>query len=104
MATKSFGQNGNRYIQRGFAQESGPNGFDHGKYSGHIHAYPQNGGQGYNLGWNGYQGGNTFNPYRKVGYGHQNQDFNNGLGLGNGRQLFGVPQPVNFVGNQRINM
>lgn len=103
MALESFGQYGNRYIQRGFAHEF--DGFDQGKYTGHVLPYSQtNQGQGYNLGWNGYQGGNVFNPYQKLGYGYQNQGFGGGLGFADGAQLFGVQQPANFIGNQRFRV
>lgn len=113
MVIKSFGQNGNSFIQRGFVQNFGQEGFDQGKYSGLVQPYIlNNGGQGYNnLGWNGLnQGTNIFNPYQQKlsNRGYQNQGFNVGGGLGggfvDGGQLFGVPQPANFVGNQRIRI
>lgn len=103
VVAKSYGQYGNRYIQRGFAQDV----IDQGKYPSQIHAYIQNSGQGYNnLGWNGYQAtANAFNPYHKLGYGYlPNQGINGAVGYTDGGQLFGVPQPVNFVGNQRIRI
>lgn len=116
MADRSSGQYGNRYVQRGFAQEFGQEGFDQGKYSigpvPHV-GFAQTNGQGYNLGWNGFQGTNVlFNPYQKIGYaGYQNQGFNGGqLGLANGagQLLFGgapqQQQAVNFLGNQRFRI
>jgi len=104
MALRSFGQlYENRYIQRGIAHEF--DGFDQGKYSGHVLPYSQTNGQGYSLGWNGYPGGNVFNPYQKLGYGYQNQGFGGGLGFTDGGQLFGVQQPaVNYIGNQRFRL
>lgn len=107
MVANSSGQYGNRYVQRGFAQEFGQDVLDQGKYPSQIHAYIQNSGQGHNnLGWNGYQvAASTFNPYHKLGYGYlPNQGINGGLAYTDGGQLFGVPQPVNFIGNQRIRI
>ncbi|XP_025194450.1 uncharacterized protein LOC112594055 [Melanaphis sacchari] len=98
MALRSYGQYGNRYMQRGVAHEF--DGFDQGKYLGHVLPYSQINGQGYNLGWSGYQGGNSFNPYQKLGYEHQNQGYNGGIRLADG-QLFGVQQPVNFIGSHQ---
>lgn len=107
MTVRSFGQYGNRYIQRGLIPEFGHDGFDQGKYANHINPYSQNSGPGYHLGWNGYQRGNIFNPYQKLGYGYQNQGYSGGLGFADSSQMFGVPQPtqpVNLIGNQRIRI
>jgi len=104
MAVRSFGQYGNRYTQRnGFANEF--EGFDQGKYSGLVNLCSQTNGQGYNLGWNGYQERNVFNPYQKLGYyGYRNQGFSGGLGFVDSGQLFGVQQPTNVIGNQRFRV